>query len=41
MKGFEPFGSPCTILKKNSKFGEVADEGLFVGYVVGSPNNVF
>ncbi len=32
----------CTILKhKNqSKFGEVADEGFFLGYVPGAPNKM-
>ena len=37
----EPFGVPCTLLKTRDqpKFGEKADEGYFIGYVPGSPNN--
>jgi hypothetical protein len=40
LKGFEPFGLPCTIVrnKDKQKFGEVADEGYFLGYVPGTPN---
>ena len=40
LHGFEPFGLPCTILKNKNqpKFGEVADEGFFLGYVHSAPN---
>jgi len=40
LSGFEPFGSPCSILKTKDqpKFGVVADEGIFLGYVPGAPN---
>ena len=40
LTGYEPFGVPCTILKNKiqSKFGEKADEGLFLGYMPSSPN---
>ncbi|KAJ0466681.1 putative RNA-directed DNA polymerase [Helianthus annuus] len=40
LTGFEPFGLPCTIVrnKDKQKFGEVADEGYFQGYVPGTPN---
>ncbi|KAJ0817154.1 putative RNA-directed DNA polymerase [Helianthus annuus] len=40
LTGFEPFGLPCTIVrnKDKQKFGEVADEGYFLGYVPGTPN---
>ena len=40
LEGFEPFGLPCTIVrnKDKQKFGEVADDGYFLGYVPGTPN---
>ena len=40
LTGFEPFGLPCTIVrnKDKQKFGEIADEGYFLGYVPGTPN---
>ena len=40
LKGFEPFGVPCTLLKTSSqpKFGEKAIEGYFLGYMPNSPN---
>ena len=40
LERFDPFGVMCTLLKneKQSKFGEKADEGFFLGYVPASPN---
>src|SRR3990170_5839884 len=36
----EPFGVPCTFLKvrNQGKFDEKAEEGLFLGYIPGTPN---
>ena len=32
LKYLEPFGSPCTVIDKEGKFGPVSLEGFFVGY---------
>ncbi|KAF5768457.1 putative RNA-directed DNA polymerase [Helianthus annuus] len=32
LKYLEPFGSPCTVIEPNGKFGTKSFEGIFVGY---------
>ncbi|KAJ0599412.1 hypothetical protein HanIR_Chr03g0104561 [Helianthus annuus] len=32
LKYLEPFGSPCTVIEPNGKFGSKNFEGIFVGY---------